>query len=133
MPFARNAIFAAAALGTAFAAACTTAPERQAAMSGDGERCFLPRMVNGFDAIDDDTVHVFVGANSVYELEVLGACPNVDWSQRIGIQATAGGSWVCQGYDAELLVPGVGGGIDECQVSMVRRLTEAESRALRER
>ena len=132
MPTARIATFAAAALGTALAAACTTAPERhQAALSSEGQRCFLPNMVNSFHAADDNKVHVFVGANDVYELEIMGACPNVDWSQQIGIRSTLGGTWVCQGYDAELLVPGVAGGVDECPVSMVRQLSEAEAMALR--
>lgn len=124
----------AAAAALAGAAACTLSPEADTAstQTAAGERqCFLPRSVNGFTAVDDDIVHVHVGASQVYRLELVGVCPDVDWSNRIGIRATGGGSWVCRGFDAELLVPGPLG-VQTCPVTRVRRLSEAEVRSWRE-
>ena len=123
----------AALASAALLGGCTVdeSPARTAASAQTERQCFLPRQVNGFHALDDDTVHVTVGASQVYELELLGFCPDVDWSTRIGIRSTGGGNWVCQGLDAELIVPGPGGP-RTCPVSSVRKLTDEEVRAYRE-
>ena len=115
---------------TACAAGCTTAPGEQPTVTGSNDRqCFIASQVNGFRALDEETVHVTAGVNTVYELEIAGACPDVDWSQRIGIRSLSGSSWVCRGYDAELLVPGPLG-MQRCPVLSVRKLTPAEAQAL---
>jgi hypothetical protein len=114
------------------AGACAVADPPQArSMHGAGRQCFLPSQVNGFHSVDDDTVHVNVGARSVFELEVVG-CPDVDWAQTVGIRSTGGGSWVCQGHDAELILPGPIGQ-QRCLVTGVRQLAPAEVEALRAR
>jgi hypothetical protein len=107
-----------------------TSPANGAADATSGRRCFLPSQVNGLDARDRDAVDVTVGVDHIYRLEIIGACPDFDWSQRIGIRSTGGGSWVCSGLDAELLVPSVTG-IQRCPVTVVRRLNEDEIRASR--
>ena len=127
----RPSSFLALAAGAALAAGCATA-EREDGAAPAGRQCFLASQVNGFHPVDDDTVHVMVGASQVYELDIVGTCPEVDWSHRIGIRATGGGNWVCSGFDAELIVPSsIGPG--RCPVTNVRRLTEDEARAIRER
>ena len=103
-----------------------TEPARSA-----GRQCFLPGQVNGFTALDRDTVHVKVSASQVYELELFGDCANVDWEQRIAIRSTGGSSWVCQGLDAELIVPSPIGP-QRCPVSTIRRLSDEEVQAFRE-
>lgn len=116
------------------AAGCARTAEEEGTASAAGAReCFAASQVNGFTAIDRDTVHVRVGTRRVYELEIVGVCPEIDWTQRIGIRTTAGGSWICQGLDAELLVPGIGGGVDRCPVTGVRRLGPEEVEAARAR
>ena len=109
-------------------AACAPAdgPAGASANADGGRQCFLPRSVNGFSAIDRDTVNVTVGVREIYQLEILGTCPDVDFTQRIGIRSTHGASWVCQGMDAELIVPGPTG-VDRCPVTSVRKLSEAEA------
>lgn len=106
-----------------------------APMTGPGtaapRQCFFVSQVNGFEAEDERTVYVTVGVNDVYELAMAGPCPNVDWSQRIGIAPRGGGSSVCAGYDADLLVPQFSGEPYRCQVRAVRRLSEAEAEARR--
>lgn len=120
------------------AAACVAAGpqqgQRQLARS-DGRQCFYSSQVNGFNPVDRDTVHVTVGANAVYELTTFGYCPDINWSQRIAIRSTAGSNWICQGYDAELLVPSLprDGTLDRCPVNSVRRLSPQEVQAWRSR
>lgn len=97
------------------------APERE---------CFNADNVSGFSAYDDEAIYVRVSRKKVYRLEILGNCPNVDWSQRIGLDSRVGG-FVCVGSDVDLIVPqdGMGGPI-RCAVRAVSRLTEAEIDAL---
>ncbi len=128
----KTAGLVAVASAAALTMSCATAEQQQAAAAagGDGRQCFVASQVNGFHAIDDDTVHVRVGARDVYELQIAGTCLNVNWSQRIGIRSTGGSSWVCRGLDAELLVPDQMGG-QRCLVRTVRQLSAAEAEALR--
>ena len=130
----RGGLAASAAGVLALTAACATAdPQEQAeagAADGGDRQCFLASQVRGFHALDNDTVHVTVGARDVHELQLFGTCHNVNWSQQIGIRSTGGSPWVCRGLDAELVVPGPMG-TDRCLVRTVRQLSEAEAEALR--
>jgi hypothetical protein len=123
-------VLAAAAAFLAGACAVPDPPQARS-LQGADRQCFLPSQVNGFHSVDVDTVHVNVGARTVFELEVAG-CPDVDWARTIGIRSTAGASWVCQNHDAELLVAGPIGQL-RCPVTAVRQLSPAEVEALRAR
>lgn len=115
----------------AIGACSTQTPAGQTAGVSRGQ-CFLPSQVTGFHAVDDDTVHVFVGANDVYTLDLAGPCPNVDWSLQVGIRSTGGSDWVCGGLDAELLVPDVSGqGTNRCMVTNIQQLDPDAARAAR--
>lgn len=115
---------------TVTVAACTPnqAPGGQVAAGTSGRQCFLASQVNSFHPIDRDTVLVRAGASTYYQLDILGTCLDIDWSNRIGIRSTGGGSWVCRGQDAELLVPSPSG-FDRCPVLGVRLLTPEEAKA----
>ena len=106
-------------------------PPTQRAVAS-GRQCFLPYQVNGFHPINRDTVLVTVGARTTYALDLLGTCSDIDWSERIGIRSTGGGSWVCEGLDAEVFVPSPTG-LQRCPVLGVRRLTPEEAQAMRNR
>ena len=132
MPSNAPTSFGLAAFGTAIVAAtvaCTPAAAPQGAALA-GRQCFLASQVNSFHPIDNDSVHVTVGANDAYQLEIVGVCPDIDREHRIGIRSHASTSWVCSGYDAELLVPSPIG-VNTCTVTDVRRLSEAEAQAIR--
>ena len=96
----------------------------------EAPRCFLSRQVNGFNARGRDAVDVHVGANRYYRLTLGGPCPDVDWSLRAGIRTLGGGSWICQGADAEIIVPSPNGR-QRCLVTDVRALTPDEVAASR--
>jgi hypothetical protein len=77
-------------------------------------------------------VLVRTGARRLYELQLFGTCPDINWEHRIGIRSMGGSSWVCRGYDAELLVSSPMG-VQRCAVTSVRQLTPAEVEAIRAR
>ena len=129
-----QARIAIAACAAALAAGCAASPgpPLQAQSAQSGRQCFRAAQVYDFLGLDDNTVHVTAGARDYYELEIAGSCPDVDWSQRIAIRSTGGGSWVCRGFDAELIVPGPMG-VHRCPVSSVRRISAEEAQLARER
>lgn len=102
-----------------------------AAAQPEGRQCFHADTVNSFSAIGENAVMVRSGVNDYYRLELFGPCLDVDWAMRIGIRSR-GSSWVCEGFDAELIVPHVTG-VQQCPVRSVRKLSDAEAEALRNR
>jgi Family of unknown function (DUF6491) len=130
----KGQFFAIAAWATALTGAYMMSGEQRPAKAAQGQawQCFNVSQVNGFHAVDPDTVRVTVGANTIYELKLLGSCPDIDWTENVGIRSTGGSSWVCQGNDAELFVPSPIG-VQRCQVTSMRRLSPEEVQATRNR
>lgn len=120
----------AAVAGTVSACTANQAPSGQAAAGMSGRQCFTAGQVNSFHPIDRDTILVRTGASTYYQLDILGTCPDINWSARVGIRST-GGSWICRGQDAEIIVPNPGRGFDRCPVLGVRLLTPEEAKAAR--
>ena len=119
----RTAIFA---LATSALAGCAAPPAANPAMvQRTGGQCFLANQVNSFTPTKAGFVDVRAGASRYFRLDLGGGCPNVDWSTRVGIQTVGGGSWICEGYDAELIVPepGIGG---RCPISRVSAISKAQ-------
>ena len=90
--------------------------------------CFYARNVDSFRAPDDKTVYLKVGVRDVYQLDLMGPCPDVDWSERIGL-VSRGGDWICTGLDAEIVAPSTIGP-HRCPVQILRKLTREEAAAL---
>ena len=118
-------------IGLVAAASCIDGRAADAAPSATaGRDCFNARNVFSFRAYRDAWVDVRVSANRRYRLELTGVCPEVDWTQRIALRTRGGSSWICQGFDAELIVPSPTGP-QLCPVTSVRRLAPAEVEAAR--
>jgi len=126
------AIGLAAVSGALVIAACaaTGQPGTPAAARNAGQQCFNVRNVYNFHAVNDRTVLVEVGTSRMYELQIVGVCPDVDWTQRLAIRTTGGSSWVCSGMDAELVIPSPSG-TQRCSVVGTRELSPAEVQAYR--
>jgi hypothetical protein len=108
------------------AAADTASP----AAAGKAQRsCFYSRDVQGFHAVDDNTVDLTVGVNDVYRLTTMGSCADVDSAEGIGVKTHAGGDFICDSLDIDLIVPRIGGGTNRCPVSAMRKLTPEEAKA----
>lgn len=111
---------------------CTQQAGQPASAATSGRECFPAGTVNSFTPLDDHAVDVKVGASKYYRLDLTGACPNVDWAQGVALRTLGGGTWVCQGADAEIIVPSPNGP-ERCLVSGVRRLSDEEVKAIRGR
>lgn len=121
------------ALASAAPQAAAKSPAEPAAKpaSKPARQCFWANQVNSFASDDDRHVYVRVGVKDIYELEMFGRCHDIDWTQKIGI-VSRGGSTICSGLDAEIIAPSPIGP-QRCQVSKVRKLSEAEIKALPKR
>jgi hypothetical protein len=119
------ALLAAAGLSACAASAPAAGPTADA----PPRQCFWARNVNGFNAVDRETVRVTVGVREVWELKLFGTCLDVDWATAIGIRGR-GSDRICSGADAEIIVPsGVGRSPQRCLVQSVRRVSPEELEA----
>jgi hypothetical protein len=117
----------------ALVAACAQqAPAAPAATGSASQReCFNARNVSSFTPHGRDEVDIQAGARRYYRLTFAGVCENINWTRRVAVVPRGGGSFICQGFDAELIVNDPGFGPQRCLVDSVRRLTDEEARALK--
>ncbi len=113
-----------AALCALLVAGPALAAETPQAKTKAERSCFRPDDVNGFTVIDDQTVDVTITPKTVYRLTLFSPSPDIDWSLRIGIDSR-GRSWVCAGYDADIIVPDATGR-RRYPVTEIRKLTPEE-------
>jgi Family of unknown function (DUF6491) len=102
---------------------CAAQPGNPALAQSTGRQCFLARQVNGYTSVSDQIVDVQVGANRYFRLSLDGFCPESAFSQRIALRTTGGGDWICQGLDAEIVVPFVAGA-QRCLVNDVQPISK---------
>ena len=106
-------------------AAVTSAAAQQPISARQG---FWSHQVNSFAAQGDRLVNLRVGVKDYFQLELMGPCPDVDWTQTIAL-VSRGGSTICSGLDAEIVTPSAIGP-QKCPVKSVRKLTPTEVAAL---
>jgi hypothetical protein len=121
----RTALILTGVAGLGIVAACAAQPGPPLAAQTSGRQCFLARQVNGYTSVNDQAVDVQVGANRYFRLSLDGSCPQSAFSQRVALRTTGGGDWICQGLDAEIIVP-FAGGPQRCLVNDVQPISKAQ-------
>jgi hypothetical protein len=115
--------------GLAAATACAPSPARVAATSGERRQCFYPSQVSSFIGTARDRGIANVGRVRAYELVTSPGCPDLSFAEGVGLGAR-GGTRICRGEDAELIVPDASGtSARHCLVRSVRLLSSAEAAA----
>lgn len=119
-------------LGAAAIAACAQqAASAPASAASPARECLNARNISSFKAQGESTIDLQAGVRRYYRLELAGVCTNVNWARKVAVVTRSGSSWICQGFDADLVIDDPGTGPQRCLVSSVRRLTDAEARALK--
>ena len=95
-----------------------------AAARSSGRQCFLASQVNGFGHATDNSVDIWAGAGRYYRLDLIGPCHDINGSTALASRSTGGSNWICDGADAEIIVPGPIGG--RCLVNGVHPITKEE-------
>jgi len=101
----------------------------QSAKKTANRSCFYARNLDSWTAVDRQTVNLRVGLHDYYQLKLLGDCPDIDWTQTIGMQSK-GADWICSGLDVTLIVPQAGIGPRRCPATDLRKLSREEVAAL---
>jgi hypothetical protein len=122
-----------AACASLAVSACSTNPPPAGAAAQSNRQCFLASNVNSFNGNPDGTVDIQVGVNQYFRLTTDGGCPNIDWKNRVAIQTTTGGDFVCSGFDARFIVPDPGMGPQTCNIIAIAPLTKEQYQAARAR
>lgn len=103
-------------------ASCNRDPLRISNGMQTDRECFWASQVSGFSSTGRDRALVRIGTRERWELTLAPGCPDIDWAMQIGIRAR-GGSRICSGRNAELLVPNASGsGMQRCLVRDIRQL-----------
>lgn len=113
--------------------ACSPNPPPAGAAAQSDRQCFLASAVNNFNGNPDGTVDIQVGVNQYFRLTTDGSCPNIDWKNRVAIQTTTGGDFVCSAFDARFIVPDGGMGRQSCNITAIAPLTKEQYLAARAR
>ncbi|PZQ58644.1 MAG: hypothetical protein DI570_17460 [Phenylobacterium zucineum] len=109
------------------AAAAAKSPETPTA-AAQPRQCFWTNRITNFASDDERLVNVRVGAKDIYQFEMLGRCNNVEWTTQVAVRSR-GSTRICSGLDAEIIAPSQIGP-QRCAVKNVRKLSEAEIKAL---
>lgn len=133
-------VLAAAATSLLLATACANTdpgaadtPGAPNAVNTASRQCFFANSANGFAAVDTRTVNVRVGAGDVYRLNLMNACRDINWTNRMAL-TTRGSSSICTGTAlGTTLVTRGPTGVQRCAVRSVALLSPQEVEALRPR
>lgn len=91
--------------------------------------CFSARNVSNFAVVDDRTLNIRVGVRDVYQLDLLGICPDIESRNAIAIKSRSS-AFVCSPFDATVVAQGPFGRSQRCAVRGIRKLTPDEIAAL---
>ena len=91
--------------------------------------CFYSEDIQNWRQVDDHTVNILAGGKQVFQLDLLGSCPDLRSATSIGVETHPGGGFVCDGLDINLITPSPVGP-RSCPVTRMRKLTAEEVAAL---
>lgn len=116
----------------AFTAVALFCLARAESASAAARECFFANDLSNWTDNDKGVLYLRVRVSDVYELQLLGSCPDLHWAERIGIETRGGSSQICSGLDVVLIVPPSAGSTtpQRCMASALHKLTPDEVRAL---
>lgn len=130
----RSMKLTAAAAVAAAMTGCSTDDSYSAAAQSSGLACLRTGQISGWKLVDDDTVLVQAGTNSYYQLDLMGPCPQFDWTTSLGFETLGRvhrSSIVCPSSPEQLnVVMPVGRNLLRCPVRGLRLMSPAEVAAL---
>ncbi|WP_340646099.1 DUF6491 family protein [Phenylobacterium sp.] len=106
-------------------AALTLLTGATAAAAKSPRTCFPARNVSNYAVVNETTLNIRVGVRDVYQLNLMGICPDIGSQNRIAIKSR-GSSLVCSPLDATIVAEGPFGRLQRCEVRGMRKLTPEE-------
>jgi len=103
----------------------------QTAANTSARQCIFQRDIRNFRVSNDGrNVYVRTGTKSVYQLETLGVCPDLENALAIGFRPNGGLTSLCVGDWTRIVSAPRDFDNTPCSVRMVKGLTDAEVAAL---
>jgi Family of unknown function (DUF6491) len=130
--FALIALAAVVAASTVTASQARQSPAPQSkpkTLASSARQCFDANNVTSFAPVDDRHVNLRVGVKQVYQATLFAPCYDIDWAWRLGVRQRNGGSFICSGLDADIIVPDRNFP-QRCHVTGFRLLSPEEVKAL---
>lgn len=94
-------------------------------------QCFFASQINGWRSENSEkTIYLDVGAKDIYRADLLMRCTDIDDALAIGIETRGGGSSICGGMDADIIVQSSIGPL-RCPINKLTKLTPDEVQALK--
>jgi hypothetical protein len=121
-----SALLIGAIIGPAAAFSAQAATDKPAKA---GRACFYSEDLRNWRQVDDRTVNILAGGKQVFQLTLLGNCPDLRSATAIGVKTAFGGGFVCDGLDITLITPSPAGP-RSCPVTGMRKLSPEEVAAL---
>jgi hypothetical protein len=104
----------------------SSAPGLAKAADAKAQSCFFASDINGFEAPDDHTVYIRVGASDLYKLDLTPHCTGLRFRQDIAIRSSPSeGGFICTPLQAEVVYR-ESGIPEECPVTALHKLSPAE-------
>ena len=95
-----------------------------------GRQCFYAPNVTGYRRGPGDTVIINTNSRDYYQFDTQPYCADrIDWENRIALRSHTG-SFICNGYDAEIYVPEAVGSA-YCPLYHMHKLTPDQVAAVR--
>ena len=121
---------AAIALVVAAGASAQTADKPVKPSSTDnGRSCFRNDDVSSWADVDKTTLNLRVGVRDYYQLKLAGPCGDIDWDLRIALRSRGPSTFICSGFDVDVIAAGPFGP-QTCLATSLRRMTAEEVKAL---
>jgi len=123
-----------AALILAFAATATVSVAAQADEKPAKKQraCFQVNDVAGWKEGEKHAFNLRTFRGDVYTSRMMGVCPEIDWTQKLAIK-TRTSSFICEGDDAEVIVPHSTFGPQSCNIDQIRKMSKEEADKLEKR
>ncbi|MDB5431956.1 MAG: hypothetical protein JWP35_3072 [Caulobacter sp.] len=126
----RRIILSALLIGAALAPAAVLSNPATAADTPKAKRaCFYSEDLRNWKEVDPHTVNIEVGNKKVFQLTLLGSCPDLSSALSIGVKTRMGQEFICDGLDIDLITPSPTGP-RQCPVTGMRELSPEEVAAL---
>jgi hypothetical protein len=121
-----GAAIALAVVGFGALGVTSSAPGSAKAADSKPQSCFFASDINGFEAPDDQTVYIRVGASDLFKLDLTPNCTGLRFRQDIAIRSSPSeGGFICTPLQAEVVYRE--SGIPEvCPVTALHKLSKAE-------
>jgi hypothetical protein len=104
---------------------CAPDLQDRASSQAAGPKCFQASSLLNFKIVDDRIIDLELDNGDVYRADLYGSCVGLEGAMRIGLRGRGGAGWICQGAEAEILMPQSPVGPQSCPARNLQKLSKS--------